>query len=228
MNTLVAEANVAFSTWETKIHYLISPYQQKRFTGLAKKRTHGYLPTTGPDWRRALIVLMDQLLALEKVIHTDPAFVLNPPIAKQQTAASSERPRRIVIGHGRSKQWLVLKEFLTDKLQIACDEFNSISPAGIATTERLSQMRSASSFAFLVLTAEDEHEDGSLHARENVIQEVGFFQAAYGFNRAISVVEETCAEFSNIAGLGQIRFPKDNIMAKSQDIRDVLEREGLL
>ena len=37
-----------------------------------------------------------------------------------------------------------------------------------------------------------------------------------------------CEEFSNIHGLGQIRFPKGNIAAKFDDIRAVLEREGLL
>lgn len=31
------------------------------------------------------------------------------------------------------------------------------------------------SFAFLVLTAEDERTDGTLHARENVVHEVGLF-----------------------------------------------------
>ncbi|MCH8052562.1 MAG: nucleotide-binding protein [Planctomycetes bacterium] len=228
MNTLVAEAKVAFSTWQKKIHYVIAPDQEKKFTRLVTDQGYGRLPTTSGSWRSLLVLLMDHLMALTKGVQKDPAFLLSPAIAQQQTTASSEQPRRIVIGHGRSKQWLELKNFLTENLELDYEEFNSVSVAGVTTKERLLDMKHACSFAFLVLTAEDEHGDGTMHARENVIHEVGFFQASYGFNRAISVVEETCAEFSNIAGLGQIRFPKDNIMAKSQDIRDVLEREGLL
>ncbi len=49
-----------------------------------------------------------------------------------------------------------------------------------------------------------------------------------GFNRAIVVLEEGCEAFSNIEGLGQIRFPKGNIKAAFEEIRQVLEREGLL
>ena len=70
--------------------------------------------------------------------------------------------------------------------------------------------------------------DGSTHARENVIHEAGLFQGRYGFERAIIVLEEGCTQFSNIHGLGQIRFPKGDIMACSEEIRQVLEREGVL
>ena len=40
--------------------------------------------------------------------------------------------------------------------------------------------------------------------------------------------EDACEEFSNIAGLGQIPFPNGNIGASFEEVRRVLEREGLL
>ena len=46
-------------------------------------------------------------------------------------------------------------------------------------------------FAFLIMTAEDEHKGGVLHPRENVIHEAGLFQGRLGFERAIVLVEET-------------------------------------
>jgi predicted nucleotide-binding protein len=82
--------------------------------------------------------------------------------------------------------------------------------------------------AFLVLTAEDELSDGKSQARMNVIHEAGLFQGRLGFTRAIVLLEEGCEEFSNIQGLGQIRFPKDKIKEVFDDIRQVLEREGIL
>jgi predicted nucleotide-binding protein len=134
----------------------------------------------------------------------------------------------IFIGHGHSAAWRDLKDLLQDRLSLKPDEFNLASAAGLTTKERLEEMLDSAVFAFLVMTAEDEHADTTKHARENVIHEVGLFQGRLGFRRAIILLEDGCTEFSNIQGIGQIRFPKGNIKAKSEDIRHVLEREGLL
>jgi len=134
----------------------------------------------------------------------------------------------VFIGHGRASVWRDLKDLLTDRLGLDYVEFNSASPAGLATQQRLEEVLQQSSFAFLVLTAEDQHVDGSTHARENVIHEVGLFQGRLGFRKAVVLLEDGCEPFSNIAGLGQIRFPPQDLLAKSEEIRAVLEREGML
>lgn len=135
---------------------------------------------------------------------------------------------KIFIGHGRSLLWRDLSHFLADRLKLEWDEFNRESTAGISIKERLEAMLDQASFAFLLMTAEDEHADNTMHARENVIHEVGLFQGRLTFKRAIILLEEGCQEFSNIHGVGQIRFPKGNIRAAYEDIRLVLEREGLI
>ncbi len=135
---------------------------------------------------------------------------------------------KVFIGHGGSEAWLVLKNFLTDRLKVDCDEFNDESAAGVATVGRLRTMLEQAQFAFLVMTAEDVHADGKPHARENVIHEAGLFQGRLGFERAIVLLEEGCAEFSNIHGLTHIPFPRGNIRAAFEDIRLVLEREGII
>ena len=103
-----------------------------------------------------------------------------------------------------------------------------LPPAGKSTKERLEEMLSESCFAFLIMTAEDEHADQTVHARENVIHEIGLFQGRLGFSKAIVLLEEGCSEFSNIHGITQLRFPKENIQATYEEIRQVLEREGVL
>jgi predicted nucleotide-binding protein len=135
---------------------------------------------------------------------------------------------KVFIGHGRSLLWRELKDFLQDRLHLEWEEFNREPTAGIATTERLQQMLDTSCIAFLVMTAEDQHADATLHARENVVHEVGLFQGRLGFRRAIVVLEEGCTAFSNIAGLSQLRFPRGNISASFEEIRRVLEREGIV
>ncbi len=134
----------------------------------------------------------------------------------------------VFIGHGNSLVWRELKDFLEDRLRLSVDEFNSVSVAGVSTVERLSEMLDAATFAFLVMTGEDEQPNGKVNARLNVVHEVGLFQGRLGFERAIVLLEEGCEEFSNIAGLGQIRFPAGNLASKFEEVRQVLEREGLL
>lgn len=134
----------------------------------------------------------------------------------------------VFIGHGRSHLWRELKDFVQDKLGLTYEEFNRVPVAGLANTNRLQQMLDNSCIAFLIMTAEDEMQDGNKQARMNVVHEVGLFQGRLGFEKAIVLLEDECEEFSNINGLGQIRFPKGNISAIFQDIREVLERESII
>jgi predicted nucleotide-binding protein with TIR-like domain len=134
----------------------------------------------------------------------------------------------VFIGHGRSKEWKDLKDFISERMRLPWDEFNRVPVAGIPNTVRLSTMLDAAAIAFLVMTAEDEKADGKMQARMNVVHEAGLFQGRLGFSRAIVMLEEGCDEFSNIEGLGQIRFPKNSIRAAFHDVQLVLEREGLV
>ncbi len=134
----------------------------------------------------------------------------------------------VFIGHGRSTVWRDLKDFLKDRVGLPYDEFNRVPVAGITNIARLSEMLDAAAIALVVLTAEDEQADGAMRARMNVIHEAGLFQGRLGFTKAIILLEDGCEAFSNVDGLGQIRFPKGNIGAKFEEIRLVLEREGLL
>ena len=135
---------------------------------------------------------------------------------------------KVFIGHGRSNIWRDLKDFIQDRLGLPWDEFNRVPVAGITNIARLSQMLDDAAIAFIVMTSEDEQADGKMHARLNVIHEAGLFQGRLDFTKAIVLIEEGCEEFSNINGLGQIRFPKGNIKAEFEQIRQVLEREGIL
>jgi predicted nucleotide-binding protein len=103
---------------------------------------------------------------------------------------------KVFIGHGRSQVWRDLKDFIKDRLDLNWDEFNRESTAGLATKERLEEMLQNAGFAFLIMTAEDEYVDQTLHARENVIHEIGLFQGKLGFRKAIVLLEEGCQEFS--------------------------------
>jgi predicted nucleotide-binding protein len=140
---------------------------------------------------------------------------------------SSLLPNKIFVGHGHSQVWKEFKDFLQDTLLLPWEEFNRVPQAGIWTGERLSEMLESACFAFLIMTGEDER-DGELHARENVIHEIGLFQGKLGFRRAIILLEEGCENFSNIHGLTYITFPRNAISAKYEEIRLTLQRETII
>ena len=56
----------------------------------------------------------------------------------------------------------------------------------------------------------------------------GSLRGRLGFTRAIVLLEEGCKEFSNIQGLGQIRFPVGRISSCFEEVRRVLEREQIV
>jgi predicted nucleotide-binding protein len=141
---------------------------------------------------------------------------------------TSQKQPCVFVGHGASDEWRKLTEYLRQELELHCIEFNSETKSGSSTKERLEEMLDQSTFAFLVMTAEDAHADGSIHARENVVHEVGLFQGRLGFSKAIVLLEEGCAEFSNMAGLTHILFEKGNMQAKFHDIIRVLKREDVV
>lgn len=147
-----------------------------------------------------------------------------PPMPKPKTLPTTA----VFIGHGRTLDWMVLDRFLSKELKLDIVEFNSDPVAGYTTPERLQEMLDRASFAFLVMTAEDEHADGTKHARENVIHEIGLFQGKLGLRKAIVLLEQGCSEFSNFGGVTTIRFHKGHISGTFEEVRQTLRREGLI
>ena len=135
-----------------------------------------------------------------------------------------ERPM-IFIGHGRSLLWRELKDHLQDQHNHNVIAYEVGARAGHAVRDILKDMLSSSSFAILVMTGEDETRDDQLHPRLNVVHELGLFQGRLGFSRSIVLLEEGTQEFSNIHGVHQIRFAKDNIKETFGDVLATLKRE---
>ena len=164
-------------------------------------------------------------------IHGQLEIYKELPNNTQQTTNNdtvNKENKKIFIGHGGSDIWKVLRDFIVDTLELEYEEFDRVSAAGEFIGNRLEEMLDKSCMAFLVMTGEDVQADGSLHARENVIHEIGFFQGRLGFKRAIVLLEEGCQEFSNIRGIGQIRFPKGDMRTVFEGILKVLKRESIV
>jgi predicted nucleotide-binding protein len=148
-------------------------------------------------------------------------------IDKSLKDAEIWRHINVFIGHGRESHWRELKEHLVDKHDLQVTAYETGARAGLTIVEILKEMVSNSDFAILVFSAENQHADGSVHARENVIHEAGLFQGKLGFHRAIILVEEGCDLFTNISGIQYIRYSKGNIKETFGDVIAVIRREFL-
>ena len=195
--------------------------QMKKIYGSDHQVIKALLPKYIPDDVNPVVELEKRRLLVEKYVSTIERVGIAAFV--DQTIES-----QIFIGHGQSPIWRELKDFLSDRLGLPWDEFNREAVAGLTTFERIESMLNSASFAFLIMTAEDQHSDATNHARQNVVHEVGLFQGKLGPRKAIILLEEGCSEFTNIVGLSQIRFPKGHISAVFEEIRRVLEREGVI
>ena len=148
-----------------------------------------------------------------------------PKCALPEAPKQAEKEPIIFIGHGRSQQWRDLKDHLQDKHGYKIEAYEVGARAGHAIRDILDEMLSRSSFAVVIMTGEDKDENGNLHARENVIHELGLFQGKLSFSRAIVLLEDGTSEFSNIHGIHQIRYTKNNIKETFGEVLATLKRE---
>ena len=131
----------------------------------------------------------------------------------------------VFIGHGNSAQWKELKDHLHEKHEYGVIAYETGARAGHEIRDILEEMLDKASFAVIVMTGEDETDDGKMRARQNVIHELGLFQGRLGFTRAIVLLEEDTEEFSNLYGVQQIRYGKENIKETFGEVLATLRRE---
>ena len=148
----------------------------------------------------------------------DPPPKPPPPVPEPQEPV-------IFIGHGHSRLWRDLKDHLHEQHGYAVEAYEVGARAGHQIRDILGSMMLKSSFGLLVMTGEDETKDGELRARQNVVHEAGLFQGRLGFDRAIVLLEDGTEDFSNLAGIQQIRFSRGNIKETYGDILATLRRE---
>ena len=180
-----------------------------------------------PDHRKNISRWIDQL---ESVYDRLGLYEELPNSTQQPTnndPANNEK-KKIFIGHGRSPVWREFKDFLVETLGLEYEEFNRISAAGKSINNHLEEMLDKSCMAFLIMTGEDEYSDGSVHARQNVIHEIGKCQDRLGSERAIILLEKGCERFSNMDGIIYIDFAKGNIKETFGEIVRVLIRESII
>lgn len=185
-----------------------------------------YIPpsetSNNDDTVKGIFQLTNKLSSLSEGELNKEIESIKPKIHKK-----SEGEGLIFIGHGRSKLWARLQVFLQDELNIKTLSFESESRTSENIISILEEFLDKSSFAILVMTAEDETNDGKVRARQNVIHEAGLFQGRLGFKKVILLKEDKTEDFSNVAGLQYIPFSGQNIEQTFYELQRTLKKQGL-
>jgi predicted nucleotide-binding protein len=147
---------------------------------------------------------------------------------KTTTKQISKGNGKVFIGHGRNQLWARVQLFLQDDLKLKTVTFESESRTSETIVNILEGFLNESSFAILVMTAEDETSDGKIRARQNVIHEAGLFQGRLGFEKVVILKESETEDFSNIAGLQYIPFTGENIEQCFYELQRKLKKSGMI
>lgn len=127
-------------------------------------------------------------------------------------------PFNIFIGHGGDRKWEAVRDYIA-AAGFEVEAFESDDRSSRATLEVVEQMITNAAVAVIVMTGADRAGDRLL-ARQNVVHELGFAQGRLGVQNTIILLEDGTEQFSNIAGMTQIRFrpgeahtTKDEVLA---------------
>jgi predicted nucleotide-binding protein len=147
--------------------------------------------------------------------------------AVNHTQQNSSGENRIFISHGQSTDWQHVQTFLERELDVRTLELAQEPNKGRFVLEKLDQESARCCYAVIVITDDDETTDGALRARENVMHEIGFFQARFGRARVCLLHEDRTNIPSNIHGLVYLQYPKGVVRATFSDLRKELKAVGL-
>jgi len=189
-----------------RAHYFVADNHGRRKLEVTILKVATIVCVAGPDKR-----------AIEQVFEVFESTL-------EQSLVPKGKPT-VFIGHGHSQAWRDLKDHLKEQHGYPVLAYETGARAGHSIRDILESALSSSDFAVLVMTGEDENEDGGLRARQNVVHEAGLFQGRLGFSRAIVLMEEGVESFSNIEGIEQIRFKRGSIRSTFGDVLATLKRE---
>ncbi|WP_211474891.1 TIR domain-containing protein [Collimonas humicola] len=131
----------------------------------------------------------------------------------QPAAQEAKELKRVFISHGRSNDWREVQAYIERDIGLATLELSQEPSAGQTIIEKLENNAGSCDSAVIVMTGDDIVADGQARARENVMHEIGFFQAKYGRARVCLLHEEAASIPTNLSGVVYIPFPKGSVGA---------------
>lgn len=221
----------AHKVFQYQLHY--GPGEVATCVGIAE--VEGMIAKRG-DTSKWSAHFESQTGRLLKVDATDTAFIRIEAANGELTLPFLERaaellqlklrPKRVFISHGRSKLWHEVARFI-EKDSFLCLETVELAEqpnAGRFILEKLMEEGDNCSYAVIIMTAEDLVGDDEVRVRENVMHEIGYFQARYGRNRVCMIYQQGANVPTNLSGLVYLGFEGDNVKACFADLQKELRK----
>jgi predicted nucleotide-binding protein len=155
----------------------------------------------------------DQVERLTRDIDQVLEIRANSELSQPVTGSASNALRRVFISHGRSNDWREVQIYIEKDVRLATLELAQEPNAGQTIIEKLEKNASSCDSAVIVMTGDDINAEGEVRARENVMHEIGFFQARYGRARVCFLHEESVTIPTNLSGVVYVPFPKGSVSA---------------
>ena len=143
--------------------------------------------------------------------------------ANSQHAAPQAKvmPRKVFISHGRSKDWYEVQAHVERDLGLSTMELAQEPSKGQTIIEKLEANSDQCDSAVIVMSGDDADAAGQAKVRENVMHEIGYFQAKYSRQRVVLLHEEGVSVPTNLAGIVYVPYPSGTVGATF----GVLDRE---
>jgi predicted nucleotide-binding protein len=143
----------------------------------------------------------------------DQAFEVRAHHSELEAPSAAPQEPRVFISHGRAGDWREVQAFIERDIEVRTLELAQEPNLGRTVLQKLEQESSKCTYAVIVMTGDDIDAAGNARARENVLHEIGYFQARFGLSAVCLLHEEGTSIASNIHGLVYISFPKGRVSA---------------
>lgn len=208
--------------YSNNIENFFSKYRGSNYSGVI------YIEPKQTSRNASTVKRINSIIQTLNKMTNDELELETKKIKPEKTNGSNLKEKIVFIGHGRSKLWARVQLFLKDDLNIKSFTFESETHTSKSIIQILEEFLEKSSFAILILTAEDETLDGKLRARQNVIHECGLFQGRLGFDNVVLLKQTETEDLSNLSGLQYIPFNGENIEQTFYELQRKLKKSGIL
>ena len=167
--------------------------------------------------------------AKELLSYIDTLLELYLTPKKRELEETPTKTAKVFIGHGANQVVRAkVKDFIRDRCQLQPLVLEELPNVGSTVIEKLENYGRTADYAVLILTADDITKDGEARARQNVIQELGWFQGVIGRQRTAILLQDGVEIASNISGVVYLRFKESDVEMVFDSLRKEFEAARLI
>lgn len=157
--------------------------------------------------------LVDEIYAVMEMYRDSEKIAVGASPIRSISELVQPALNRLFITHGRSKDWMEVQAYIEKDLKLGTLELAQEPSGGQTIIEKLEANAPKCDGAVIVMSGDDEDGEGQPRVRENVMHEIGYFQAKFGRSRVVLLHQEKVSVPSNLYGIVYVPYPKDYVSA---------------